>query len=37
MIFESTYNRFRKKWVGNLTAEKNRIQKLLECSNIKDA
>lgn len=27
--------RLRKKWVGNLTAEKNRIQKVLECSNIK--
>lgn len=27
--------RLRKKWVGNLTAEKNRIQKMLECSNIK--
>lgn len=27
--------RLRKKWVGNLTAEKNRIQKVLETSNIK--
>jgi transposase len=27
--------RLRKKWVGHLTAEKNRIQKVLECSNIK--
>lgn len=27
--------RLRKKWVGNLTAEKNRIQKALEVSNIK--
>ena len=27
--------RLRKKWVGNITAEKNRIQKTLECSNIK--
>uniref|UniRef100_UPI00263854E2 IS110 family transposase n=1 Tax=uncultured Metabacillus sp. TaxID=2860135 RepID=UPI00263854E2 len=27
--------RLRKKWVGNLTAEKNRISKVLECSNIK--
>lgn len=27
--------RLRKKWVGNLTAEKNRISKILECSNIK--
>lgn len=27
--------RLRKKWVGNITAEKNRIQKALECSNIK--
>jgi transposase len=27
--------RLRKKWIGNLTAEKNRIQKALECSNIK--
>lgn len=27
--------RLRKKWIGNLTAEKNRISKVLECSNIK--
>lgn len=27
--------RLRKKWIGQLTAEKNRIQKVLECSNIK--
>ncbi|WCK56323.1 transposase [Aneurinibacillus sp. Ricciae_BoGa-3] len=27
--------RLRKKWIGNLTAEKNRIQKVLETSNIK--
>lgn len=27
--------RLRKKWVSNLTAEKNRIQKYLECSNVK--
>jgi transposase len=27
--------RLRKKWIGNLTAEKNRISKTLECSNIK--
>lgn len=27
--------RLRKKWIGNLTAEKNRIQKALETSNIK--
>ena len=27
--------RLRKKWIGNITAEKNRIQKTLECSNIK--
>jgi transposase len=27
--------RLRKKWIGNLTAEKNRISKILECSNIK--
>jgi hypothetical protein len=27
--------RLRKKWVGNLIAEKNRIQKVLECSNVK--
>lgn len=27
--------RFRKKWIGNITAEKNRIQKVLETSNIK--
>jgi transposase len=27
--------RLRKKWVGYLTKEKNRIQKVLECSNIK--
>lgn len=27
--------RLRKKWIGNMTAEKNRIQKTLECSNIK--
>ncbi len=27
--------RLRKKWVGNLTAEKNRIQKALETSNVK--
>jgi len=27
--------RLRKKWVAHLTAEKNRIQKVLECSNIK--
>lgn len=27
--------RLRKKWIGNLTAEKNRIQKALEVSNIK--
>jgi transposase len=28
-------SRFRKKWIGQLTAEKNRIQKVLEASNIK--
>lgn len=27
--------RLRKKWIGTLTAEKNRISKILECSNIK--
>ena len=27
--------RLRKKWIGNLTSEKNRISKVLECSNIK--
>ena len=27
--------RLRKKFVGNLTAEKNRVQKVLECSNVK--
>jgi transposase len=27
--------RLRKKWVGNLTSEKNRIQKVLEASNVK--
>ncbi|OQM47053.1 IS110 family transposase [Anoxybacillus sp. UARK-01] len=27
--------RLRKKWMGQLTAEKNRIHKVLECSNIK--
>jgi transposase len=27
--------RLRKKWIGHLTSEKNRIQKVLECSNIK--
>jgi transposase len=27
--------RLRKKWIGQLIAEKNRIQKVLECSNIK--
>ncbi len=27
--------RLRKKWVSHLTAEKNRIQKVLECSNVK--
>lgn len=27
--------RLRKKWLGHLTSEKNRIQKVLECSNIK--
>lgn len=27
--------RLRKKWIGNLTAEKNRIQKVLESSNVK--
>ena len=27
--------RLRKKWIGDMTAEKNRIQKTLECSNIK--
>lgn len=27
--------RLRKKWVSNLTAEKNRIQKYMECSNVK--
>lgn len=27
--------RLRKKWIGHLTAEKNRISKVLECSNIK--
>jgi transposase len=27
--------RLRKKWIGNLTAEKNRIHKALECSNVK--
>lgn len=27
--------RLRKKWISNLTAEKNRISKVLECSNIK--
>lgn len=27
--------RLRKKWIGQLTSEKNRIQKVLECSNIK--
>lgn len=27
--------RLRKKWVGQLIAEKNRIHKVLECSNIK--
>lgn len=28
-------SRYRKKWIGQLTAEKNRIQKVLEASNIK--
>lgn len=27
--------RLRRKWLGHLTSEKNRIQKVLECSNIK--
>ncbi|AGX06262.1 MULTISPECIES: IS110 family transposase [Bacillus] len=27
--------RLRKKWIGHLTSEKNRIQKVLECSNVK--
>ena len=27
--------RLRKKWIGNLTSEKNRISKVLECSNVK--
>ncbi|MBZ5753920.1 IS110 family transposase [Metabacillus rhizolycopersici] len=27
--------RFRKKWIGHITSEKNRIQKILETSNIK--
>jgi transposase len=27
--------RFRKKWIGHLTSEKNRIQKVLERSNVK--
>lgn len=27
--------RLRKKWVGHITSEKNRIQKTFECSNIK--
>lgn len=27
--------RLRKKWIGHLTSEKNRISKVLECSNIK--
>jgi transposase len=27
--------RLRKKWIGHLTSEKNRIRKVLECSNVK--
>lgn len=27
--------RLRKKWIGHVTSEKNRIQKVLECSNVK--
>ncbi|MGG3019654.1 transposase, partial [Geobacillus stearothermophilus] len=29
------FTRLRKKWVGQLTSEKNRIQKVLESSNVK--